>query len=335
MRNHLFIAVLVLLPAAACLVAQNEEFRLRVDVANVPVQVEVLDANGRPVTDLKEDDFSIYEDGRLQQIQSFSSLDSPYSILALFDCTSSLREHWRFLETATNGFVNALRPQDHISVFAFGSSTETLLDWTPRDRWSGSLPIRLDSPTCGKTDFYGSLKSVAKLMQGVSGRTGVIVFTDGIDAELKTKTVTVGGLKLTRFVDSGNDSDFQDALKPLRTGKTLFYFVAVNTDLNATQVDGGYGTATFSPLTLHNRQQVRSRIEQLASASGGRVVFPIHHSDYAPLFEQIGRELGASYSLAYVPPSSSPSGAIHRVEVRVQKPGLRVKQSREVYGGEQ
>jgi VWFA-related protein len=335
MRNHLFITVLVFLLGSAGLVAQNKEFRLGVDVANVPIQVEVLDANGRPVTDLTKDDFAIYEDGRLQQIQSFSSLDSPYSILALFDCTSSLREHWRFLETAMNSFVNALRPQDHVSVVAFGSGTETLLDLTPRDKWSGTFPIRLDSPACGKTDFYGSLKSVAKRMQGVSGRTGVIVFSDGIDAEMKHKDVTVGGLKLRRFVDSGNDGDFQDVLKPLRTGKTLFYFVAANTDLNATGLDGGYGAATFSPLTLHNRQQVRSRLEQLASASGGRVVFPIHHSDYASLFEQIARELGASYSIAYVPPSTSPPGATHRIEVRVRRPDVRVRQSRESYGREQ
>jgi hypothetical protein len=328
--------LVIILTFAACILAQDPEFRVRVDVNLVTLQAEVFDTNERPITDLSRDDFLIYEDGRLQQIQQFSSIDTPYSILALFDCTTSMREYWQFLTIAMNRFVATLRPQDRVSIAAFGSRIDTLLNWTPRDRWAGSFPIRTDMQICTNTDFYGALTSAAKQLQGIGGRTGVIVFSDGINARMKRKTSNVGGIELSRFVDSTEDSEFQSALKTIRAGKTLFYFVAVNTDLNPTDVDGVYQQASFySPLTLYNRQQVRSRIEQFANAAGGRGVFPVDHADYAPLFEQIAKELGSSYTLAYAPPPGSSTDINHRIEVRTTRAGLRVRQSRDSYGGGQ
>ena len=57
-----------------------------------------------------------------------------------------------------------------------------------------------------------------------------------------------------------------------------------------------------TPSEIYNRQQIRSRLEQLAARTGGRVVFPHKPDEVVGLFEQIGRELGKSYSLGYVPP---------------------------------
>jgi VWFA-related protein len=45
-------------------------FRLPVDV--IVVNATVLDSKGHPVTDLKQDDFKLYEDGKLQQIRTFA-----------------------------------------------------------------------------------------------------------------------------------------------------------------------------------------------------------------------------------------------------------------------
>ncbi len=45
---------------------------IRVQVRLIPVDVVVTDARGRPVTDLKQEDFQILENGRLQEIRHFS-----------------------------------------------------------------------------------------------------------------------------------------------------------------------------------------------------------------------------------------------------------------------
>ncbi|HEX8184450.1 MAG TPA: VWA domain-containing protein, partial [Blastocatellia bacterium] len=47
---------------------------VRISVTLVQVDVTVTDDKGRPVTDLKPEDFEVYEDGRLQKITNFSQI---------------------------------------------------------------------------------------------------------------------------------------------------------------------------------------------------------------------------------------------------------------------
>jgi len=333
MSSRLWIMLPILLVALMCVAAQDAEFTVKLDVTLVTLQAEVFDASGRPVTDLNKDDFLVYDNGELQSLQHFEPIEAPYSVLGLFDCTGTMRDHWPFVTAATTRFVTMLRPQDRVSVAAFGTSLQTLLDWTPRNQWNSNLEIRTDSSVCADTDFFGSMAIASSRLQRISGRTGAVVFTDGLQERMRTRTVMVGGVRLQRFLNSSEDEDFQKALQTVRAGKTAFYFVAISTDLNPSAADDIlHQTTYYSPLVLHNMQQVRARIEQFAEASGGRVVYPQKHSDYIPLFEQIGRELGSSYSLGYTPPVAT-TGVARRIEVRTRREGLRVRQSRQTYGG--
>ena len=73
------------------------------------------------------------------------------------------------------------------------------------------------------------------------------------------------------------------------------------------------------------------RIEQLAKVSGGRVVFPRNPGDVVPMYEQIGKELGTSYSLGYAPEVPLDDGKHHKIEVRLKNRNLKVRQSRDGY----
>src|SRR5262245_527818 len=72
-RRRLVLTVLTAAWAAHALGAQVPgTFRSRVTL--VPVDVRVVDHKGRPVTDLTQRDFTIYEDGVRQEIGQFSML---------------------------------------------------------------------------------------------------------------------------------------------------------------------------------------------------------------------------------------------------------------------
>jgi VWFA-related protein len=68
--------VLGLIAFAASLVvfghAQQPPSTIRTGITSVPIDVRVVDRNGKPVTDLTQEDFTILEDGVRQQIQHFS-----------------------------------------------------------------------------------------------------------------------------------------------------------------------------------------------------------------------------------------------------------------------
>jgi hypothetical protein len=97
-------------------------------------------------------------------------------------------------------------------------------------------------------------------------------------------------------------------------------------------VDAGdlFPGTQYTPLAVFNLQQVRSRMEQIAQVSGGRIVFSQRNSDTGSLFENITRDLGTSYSMSFTP-TSEIDGRFHQIKVRVRGGGMQVRQSRDGY----
>ena len=326
MRN---LGLLLLMTIAIGALAQpaQEPFTVKVDVELVTVDVVVSDAAGRSVTTLTKDDFEVYEDGKLQEIRSFEPVDSPYGVLLLFDCSTSTQPQWPFLVESMNRFTSRLRPQDTISVAQFGGSYKTLLDWKPRGSGGMDIEIKPDDRSCNNTDFYGAVSQALAELRKTFGRKGAVILTDGVHNQIPIqRSGSSGGV--ARRVDAADDSGFQKVLRQVKASDVVLYFVAVNTDLNPAGLSSSRGR--FSPEDLYDTMQVRARMELLAEASGGKMVYPREPGDVVPLFEQIGRELGTSYGLGYPPPSGK-NGTYRKIEVHVKDKTLQVHQSRVGY----
>lgn len=76
---------------------------------------------------------------------------------------------------------------------------------------------------------------------------------------------------------------------------------------------------------------VRSRMEDLAEVSGGHIVYPKRLEDIVPLYQQIGRDVGNSYTLGYVSSQPEKDGSFRRIEVRATDQHFRLTQSRNGY----
>ena len=150
-----------------------------------------------------------------------------------------------------------------------------------------------------------------------------MVFSDGFHTEVARKEVSVNGTKVMRVIPAREDREFQRVASRVREAGAPFYFIAVDTDLNP-------GPSYAGPVP--DLQQIRARLEQMADESGGRIVFPKATKDVVPLFLQIARELGTSYSLAYTPPHER-DGMYHNIEVRVRGGNYQLQQSRKGYTG--
>jgi Ca-activated chloride channel homolog len=62
------------------------------DVSLVLVNMTVTDPNDRVVTGLEKQNFRIFEDGREQEIVTFSNEDVPISIGVIFDMSGSMSD---------------------------------------------------------------------------------------------------------------------------------------------------------------------------------------------------------------------------------------------------
>src|SRR3954463_2760664 len=114
--SALAFATLLCLSGAAS--AQDDE-PIRVESNLVVLNVGVADQKGRAVTDLSRGDFTVYEDGVKQSIVSFEPTESPFSLVILLDMSGSTRNFRPTLKQSAIRFLDALNPEDRVSVVAF------------------------------------------------------------------------------------------------------------------------------------------------------------------------------------------------------------------------
>jgi VWFA-related protein len=317
----------------SALALSQESFTVSVDVSLIALDVEVTDSTGRPVTNLSRDAFQIYEDGVLQELRSFDSVETPYNVLLLFDCSPSTEREWPVLVEAMNRFAATLRLQDRVAIAQFGSGFRILKRWFGSTERGGNVEVQTRDSVCSGTDFYGALQRGLEELRAIKGRKGMVVLSDGAHGGIPYQRSNAAVLAYARYIDAADDRDFQRLTQSVANSQALLYFVAVNTDLNP---DGGRpgtakGPVVYDPMEIYNKQQVRSRIELLATISGGRAVYPRRAEDVIGLYERIANELGASYSLGYTPSNLQKDGRFRSIQVRVNDRSLQVRQSRDGY----
>jgi len=315
--------------------AQEPVYILKVDVPYVGIDVSVLDPAGSTVTDLSQDDFEVYEDGVHQQIRYFSPVATPYNVLLLFDRSGSTQHKWSFMQKAVASFIASLRPQDRIAIGTFDYEFQMQLEWTSdRAKALLALPELIHAKAIGGTNLYDALdRALRRESRKVMGRRTIVVLTDGRDTSLYRELMT-----RNRLLDPLEDRGFQKVLKTAREQQIPLYFAGINTDRNLEPNTLGadeYRNLQIifrnSPVPQQYLTQVRTRMEQLAEVSGGRILFPARIDEIIPLYEQIGRELGKSYSLGYVSSNPARNGSFRRIEVRAHNAKLRLTQSRTGY----
>lgn len=306
------------LVSASAVLPQSAPYTLRVDVPLVPVDFTVTDSKGKSITDLTRNDFSVFDDGESRPIQGFAPVETPFNIVLILDCSESTRDRMGMLVSAMARFADQLRSQDRAVLAVFGTEVHTVMDWNFDKRQPINIP---ESPICHGTNFYDALGWSEKKLEGVAGRRGIIVFTDGQDSNVARKEIEVDGERVRRVTPPLEDREFVRTLKTVRNGGASIYFVAVDTDLNP-------GPDYAGPVP--DLQQVRARMELLASESGGRIAFPNKSSEVVPLFLLISQDLGTSYSIAFTP-SKAKNSKPHKIQIRVRVPEYEVHQSRETY----
>ena len=103
-------------------------FRAGIEV--VSLNVTVTDAQGRYVTDLAQDEFSVFEDGAKQELTYFNRTNLPIALSLLIDSSASMEQRMENAQEAAIGFAKKLRPQDLAQVVDFDSRVEIKLGFT-------------------------------------------------------------------------------------------------------------------------------------------------------------------------------------------------------------
>ncbi|HZH35280.1 MAG TPA: VWA domain-containing protein, partial [Pyrinomonadaceae bacterium] len=166
---------------------------LRVDTSLVTIPVSVLDRNGRYLSDLRQEDFKIFEDGKEQEIAYLGTTEQPFTVVLLLDMSLSAMFKIKEIQDAAIEFVKQLKPQDRIMVVSFDEKIHVLSEATT-DRDKVVKAIRKTDFDDG-TSLYNAVSFVIKKkLDKIEGRKAIVLFTDGVDTT-SYKTDALGSLR--------------------------------------------------------------------------------------------------------------------------------------------
>ena len=179
--------------------------------------------------------------------------------------------------------------------------------------------------------MLGTLRQVAAWLGGIHGRRKtLLLFSEGIPYDLSD---LIRG-PLERPSPAGSiASDLRNTLAMTARSNVSVYGIdprglattgdaTVGSFAGQTDPSSGIGLVSLGRELSVSQDSLR----QLSEESGGFAV--VNRNDLTGVFDRIVRDNSSYYLLAYYPPSTSPDGKFHRIELTVNRPGLTVRARR-------
>jgi Ca-activated chloride channel homolog len=318
--------------------ADEEQTIIRANVDMVSLPIVVSNKLGKRITDLKKDDFRIFENGVQQEIAGFAATDEPVNVALLLDTSGSTELELARIQNAAIDFVNQLHPDDEVAVMSFADDVKLQQDFTiNRDRNEyGIKKTRSGGCTVAYEAVWLALEEVLK---PITERKALVFFTDGVDT-------------------CSRKASEKETLELAKETRATVYCVHYDTeeDQYRRKPAGGYPTSTQIPPIIWNpRPPVyggpgstggtgipggpgststeyragREYLNKLAEYSGGLVFDGMQDLSYA--FSEVAKELASQYSIGYYSTDNKHDGKFRKIEVKLAKPDLTARTKKGYY----
>ena len=263
----------------------------------VQLHVRVIDRNNKPINNVTQGEFHVFEDGVPQNIEWFTREEVPISYGLAVDTSASLRSQIQSVIDAGKTIVNSNKPGDETFLVRFISSDkiQTEQDFTDK---KDLLVDALDNlyveggQTAVIDAVYLASEHVSEYKKNDESdrrRRALILITDGEDRN--------SFYKPEQLFARLREEDVQ-----------IFVIGFVN------ELDKEAGFIRKSP-----REKAVSLINKLASETGGRAFFPESISELPQIANEIVRDMRTQYVIAYNPTNKTQDGSYRAIKVSVDQ----------------
>ena len=258
-------------------------FQISISLNLVVLPTTVRDKKGGFATDLREQDFEVFEDSVRQSIRLFRHEDIPVTAGLVVDHSGSMQKKLRDVLAAANAFVKFSNPADQMFVVNFNE--RVTLGLPPAMAFSDNadeLEAAIQrAPATGETALYDALDvALERLKSGNREKKVLIVISDGGD--------NASIIDLHRILLKAAQSD------------VMVYTIGI-----------------FEP---NDPDQNPGVLKKLANETGGEAFFPAQFGEVEGICENIAREIRHQYTLGYVSTNSRPGGR-RTIRVVAHAPG--------------
>ena len=269
---------------------------IKAEVSLVNLFATVRDKNKRIVTDLKQDNFKVFEDGHEEKISFFSKeMQLPITLGLLLDTSGSEMYMLSSIQDAGERFLHrVLKKGDEAMIISFDTDVDLLADFTddPSILKRAINKARINSPgggyiagnpgpvpsgnTVGTALYDAIYLACADKLNGEAGRKAIVIVTDAEDTGSKTR--------------------LEEAIEAAQRTDTVIHVLFV-----ADRANFGGG-----------RQDVAHK---LTEETGGRMIVVNSEKKLEEAFDQISEELRSQYTIGYYPTNNSKDGKFRKIRV--------------------
>jgi len=312
--------LLILCPAGAF---AQDETTIKVDVNLVNILCSVRNKGGGLVGNLEKKDFTIFEDGKEQEIKYFTrETDLPLTIGMLVD-TSKSQERLIDIErrAAYEFFSKVLRKKDLAFLMQFGAEAELLQDETnsPRLLQEGLNQLRLSVPV-------GGLHPGPVPTQ--QNRAGTILF-DAVylasNEKLKGEVGRKAMVLITDGVDTGSKTSKEKAIEASQKADAIIYSIDY-------EDAAAYGYGGFGRISMGGGGE--GDLKRMSSETGGHVYRVDRGHSLDQIFKELQDEMRSQYAIGYTPTNPKKDGSFRKIEIRLASKDLKVQTRKGYYAVE-
>ena len=291
----------------------NSEVRL------VELSAAVVDSMNRPVPGLDASDFSIQEDGVEQEIRLVQDTEAEFNLILLLDCSTSTLVDRKAVMEAARQFVLTARTSDRVGIYVLSDAYLHVVSPLTADRDALLRMIGQIPRLSGGTPLYDAitLAYAQELARRRWERNALIVISDGMDNDLLPRW--------SRSIPS--EVPFDDLIRAAAEMNSAIYPIFLEPEVPGIRTE-----RRWREQQRRSTDEARSRMQQLAEATGGRIFNAESIRDLDAVYGQVAEELRSVYTLGYYPSNQDFDGTWRRIRVNVQEQSARVRTRPGYYG---
>jgi Ca-activated chloride channel family protein len=275
----------------------DEVIKVENDLVNLSVRV--VDRNGRIVSDVRPEEFKVFEDGVPQKVDFVSKEDVPINYGLVVDNSGSIRNQLAKVVDAGKIMIAANKQEDAAFVIRFISSEkiEILQEFTKsKDDLNDALENMY--PEGGQTAIIDAvLLAAQKASEYEKGkrtedksRRALVLITDGEDRASYYKE--------------------EELFRQLREADVQIYPIGFVNELS--KDDGGI-------IKKSSRDKAVKLLERMAQETGGKAYFPNSLEELPEIARSINNELRTQYSIGYAPTNDKRDGTFRAIKVVINE----------------
>jgi VWFA-related protein len=280
------------------------DYSIRVDVPLVQVPVAVTTKDGQFISNLKKENFRVFEDGTPQTISNFTISEAPITAVLIVEFAST---NYSFIVDALNAsysFASTLKKDDWVAVVAYDMKPQIMVDFTQDKKAVYGALNQLRMPGFSETNLFDALYDSLDRIDRIEGHKYIVLISTGFDSFSKL--------------------NLDQIMKKIRaTPDVTIFSVSIGWALREYCETHGcthYSHGAGIPINNMDYLQADNEMQTFARLTGGRYYQPRFEAEFPQIFHDIAGDIRNQYQISYRPTNPKLDGSYRKLKVDVVAP---------------